>query len=40
MLHPVFERALHDRVVTFNPCAHTELPKGVKRKARTLTPTE
>jgi hypothetical protein len=40
MLHPVFERALHDRVVTFNPCAHTELPQVVKRKARTLTPTE
>jgi len=40
MLHSVFERALVDRVVTFNPCAHTELPKVIKRKARTLTPTE
>ena len=29
-----------DRVVTFNPCAHTELPKVVKQKARTLTPDE
>ena len=29
-----------DRVVTFNPCAHTELPKMVKKKARTLTPDE
>ena len=38
MLHSVFERALVDRVVTFNPCAHTELPKRVKKKARTLTP--
>src|SRR5687767_4502398 len=33
MLHSVFERALRDRVVTFNPCAHTELPKVVKKKA-------
>ena len=40
MLHSVFERALVDRVVTFNPCAHTELPKKVKKKARTLTPEE
>jgi integrase len=40
LLHSVFERALRDRVVTFNPCAHTELPKVIKRKARTLTPDE
>ena len=40
MLHSVFERALRDRVVTFNPCAHTELPKVIRRKARTLTPAE
>jgi integrase len=40
MLHSVFERALRDRVVTFNPCAHTELPKVIKHKARTLTPAE
>ena len=40
MLHSVFERALRDRVVTFNPCAHTELPKRVKKKTRTLTPDE
>src|SRR3954466_3101183 len=40
MLCSVFERALRDRVVTFNPCAHTELPKVIKRKARTLTPEE
>ena len=40
MLHSVFERALVDRVVTFNPCAHTELPKRVNKKSRTLTPTE
>ena len=40
MLNSVFDRALVDRVVTFNPCAHTELPKRVKKKARTLTPDE
>ena len=40
MLQSVFERALVDRVVTFNPCAHTELPKKVKKKTRTLTPAE
>jgi len=40
MLSSVFERALVDRVVTFNPCAHTELPKRVKKKSRTLTPDE
>ena len=40
MLHSIFERAQHDRVVTFNPCAHTELPKVIKKKARTLTPEE
>src|SRR3954451_21417382 len=40
MLHSVFERALRDRIVTFNPCAHTELPKVVKKQARTLTPAE
>ena len=32
-------RTTIDRVVTFNPCAHTELPKRVKKQARTLTPT-
>ena len=40
MLASIFERALVDRVVTFNPCAHTELPKVIKKKARTLTPDE
>src|SRR5262245_58761094 len=40
MLHSVFERALHDRVITLNPCAHTELPKRVKKTSRTLTPSE
>jgi len=40
MLQSVFERAFVDRVVTFNPCAHTELPKRVTKKSRTLTPDE
>jgi integrase len=40
MLHSIFQRALRDRVVTFNPCEHTELPKVIKKKARTLTPAE
>jgi len=40
LLHSIFERALRDRVVTFNPCQHTELPKWVKKTARTLTPSE
>jgi integrase len=39
MLSSIFERALRDRVVTFNPC-ETELPKVIKKKARTLTPAE
>jgi hypothetical protein len=33
-----FDRALRDRVVTFNPCGHTELAEVVKKKAHTLTP--
>ena len=32
MLASVFERALTDRIITFNPCAHTELPKRVKKQ--------
>lgn len=40
MLSSVFERAQRDQVVTFNPCAHTELPKVIKKRARTLTPVE
>jgi integrase len=40
MLHSIFQRALRERVVTFNPCEHTELPKRVKRTNRTLTPDE
>jgi integrase len=40
MLHSIFERALTDRVKTFNPCEATELPKVIKKNNRTLTPAE
>lgn len=40
MLHSVFARAVRDRLIAFNPCEDTELPKIVARKARTLTPEE
>jgi integrase len=40
MLHSVFKRAVRDRIITFNPCAETELPKVVAKRARTLTPEE
>ena len=35
MLKTIFQRAVRDRVVAFNPCAATELPKAVG-KARTI----
>lgn len=40
MLHSVFKRAARDRVIGFNPCTDTELPKVVVRKARIVTPEE
>jgi len=40
MLHSVFKRAVRDRVITFNPCEDTELPKIVAKRRRTLTPAE
>ena len=40
MLHGVFKRAVRDRVIAYNPCADTELPKVIARKTRTLTPEE
>jgi len=40
MLHSIFKRAVRDRVITFNPCEETELPKVVRNRARTLTPAE
>lgn len=40
MLHSVFKRAVRDRVIAYNPCSDTELPKIVARKIRILTPDE
>src|SRR3712207_7648828 len=37
LLASVFERALVDRVVTVNPCAHTELPKRVGKRSEEHT---
>ena len=40
MLHSIFTRATRDRIILTNPCEHTELPKIVRRRSRTLTPDE
>jgi integrase len=40
MLHGIFKRTVRDRVIAFNPCADTELPKVVKKKRRIVTPDE
>ena len=40
MLHGVFKRAVRDRVISYNPCSDTELPKVVAHKTRILTPEE
>jgi len=40
MLHSVFARAVRDRLIAFNPCEATELPKIVTKPSRTLTPEE
>ena len=40
MLHSVFARAVRDRLIPFNPCEETELPKVVAKRQRTLTPEE
>ena len=40
MLHSVFARAVRDRMIAYNPCENTELPKVVLKKTRILTPTE
>jgi site-specific recombinase XerD len=40
MLHSIFKRAVRDRVIAFNPCADTELPKIVARKPRVVSPEE
>jgi hypothetical protein len=40
MLHSNFKRAVRDQLIVANPCEHTELPKVIARKSRTLTPAE
>jgi integrase len=40
MLHSIFKRAVRDRIIAYNPCAETELPKVVARKTAILTPEE
>ena len=40
MLHSIFERAARDQLILTNPCQHTELPKIIARRSRTLTPGE
>ena len=40
MLHSIFKRAVRDQLIVANPCEHTELPKIISKKTRTLTPTE
>jgi integrase len=40
MLHSIFERAVRDQLILINPCEHTELPKVIVRRTRTLTPDE
>jgi integrase len=40
MLHSIFKRAVRDQLIVSNPCEHTELPKIIARKSRTLTPSE
>lgn len=39
-LSSIFRRAVRDRILVYNPCDHTELPKVIARKSRTLTPGE
>ena len=40
LLSSIFGRAVKDRVLVHNPCDHTELPKIITRRSRTLTPVE
>jgi integrase len=39
-LSSIFRRAVRDRILVFNPCDHTEVPKVIVRKTRTVTPQE
>ena len=40
MLHSIFKRAVRDRLILSTRATHTELPKVIARKTRTLTPEE
>lgn len=40
MLKTIFKRAVRDRVINFNPCADTELPKVVSKSRTVPTPEE
>ena len=40
MLRSIFGRSVRDQLLVTNPCDHTELPKVIARKSRTLTPEE
>ena len=40
MLHSIFKRAVRDHLIVANPCEHTELPKIITQKTRTLTTDE
>lgn len=38
LLHTIFELAVQHRVVAYNPCAHTRLPKVVVKPKKIITP--
>ena len=38
MLSSIFSRAVRDRIIAFNPCQETELPKIIKSERKTITP--
>ena len=40
LLHKIFSRAVIDRVVPYNPCSHSELPKIISKPKRIITPEE
>jgi integrase len=40
VLHKIFSRAVIDRVVPYNPCSHSELPKVIIKPKRIITPEE
>lgn len=40
VLHGIFARAVRDRLIAYNPCADTALPKVIIKKQRIITPEE